>query len=131
MNKKRGFSLIEILVVIGLIVALMAALVPTIINVRRRAATSTTKSTLREVETSIEAFYNDTGAYPQSLDDLLKRPSEERAKNWSGPYLGTKTYPVDGWKRKIEYKFLGDSNPDGQQFEVYSRGEDGKGHITA
>lgn len=64
MQKKSGFSLIELLVVISIIAVLVAVLLPNMIGARERAADAKLKSKLRQFGTAMRLYYNDHGSYP-------------------------------------------------------------------
>lgn len=65
----RAFSLVELLVVIGLIAVLISVLVPTVSRVRRAAWTASTQALISKIQGAIERYYQDHGAYPGPLPD--------------------------------------------------------------
>jgi len=108
---KKGFSLLEIIVVMGLI-AVIAGIVYPILNQRRKeAAISQARQMLGILAQSIDRYHDDTGEYPATLDNLVRRPGTEPASSkWStGGYLPVKKgekeakVPFDPWKRKFVY----------------------------
>lgn len=66
MNRKKGFTLIELLVVISLIGVLTTLVVANLNSARERARDATRKSDLRNIQTALRLYYNDTGSYPTS-----------------------------------------------------------------
>lgn len=72
---RRGFTLIEILIVVVILSILAAIIVPQFAGASEEAAESSIKSTLKAVRTQIEVYrmYND-GEPPDSLDDLINNP---------------------------------------------------------
>ncbi len=99
MRRARGFTLIEMLAVLVILVTLAAIVVPRFINAGTRSREAALKQTLAEVRQAITIFRNDTGYYPNSLNDLVatRAPAHGRDKygqlrpidpsNWHGPYL--------------------------------------------
>jgi general secretion pathway protein G len=58
--------------------------------------------------------------YPKELDELLRKPSDD--KNWDGPYV-KKDLPTDPWDRPYVYKCPGD---EGRDYDIISYGADGQ-----
>jgi len=73
MNKKSGFTLIEILVVVAIIGLLTALLLVNLVGVRERGADTRKKSNLNQFRTALRLYYNDFQSYPQAdgNDNLL------------------------------------------------------------
>lgn len=74
---------------------------------------------------SIDMYKFQTGVYPLTLDDLLKKPQDEAvAANWKGPYLEDAGFMRDTWGNPYRYQRPGKHNQDG--FDLWSIGPDGK-----
>lgn len=71
----RGFTLIEMLAVLVIIVTLAAIVVPRFINAGTRSREAALRQTLAEVRNAITIFRNDTGYYPQALQDITRPPN--------------------------------------------------------
>ena len=122
MNSK-GFSLIELLVVLTIIALLGAVAGPQIIKHLGRAKTDTTRMQIRELEAALDLYYLDNGRYPasqQGLDALVKAPSD--ADGWQGPYLKKKKIPKDPWGNDYRYQSPGDNGA----YDLYSYGADNR-----
>jgi prepilin-type N-terminal cleavage/methylation domain-containing protein len=66
-NKKRGFTIVELLVVISIIIVLMSVLVPILSMVRRYAKVVTQKGQFHEISKGLELYHNDHAeTYPDS-----------------------------------------------------------------
>ncbi|MCL5433258.1 MAG: prepilin-type N-terminal cleavage/methylation domain-containing protein [Patescibacteria group bacterium] len=68
-NKAKGFTLIEVLIVVVIIGVLAALLMVNFIGVRQRARDAQRKSDLRQIQAALELYRADQGEYPQSLDE--------------------------------------------------------------
>ncbi len=71
--QKRGFTMIELLIVISIIAILAAAIIPNFIGFDTEARVSATKSNLDTLRTRVTLFRAKEGIYPNSLADLLNR----------------------------------------------------------
>lgn len=71
--RRRGFTMIELLIVISIIAILAAAIIPNFIGFDTEARVSATKSNLDTLRTRITLYRAKEGMYPSSLDDLLNR----------------------------------------------------------
>jgi len=126
LNNKRGFTLIEIMVVI-VILALLAALVgPKILGRTDDAKIQTTKTQIRSLESALKLYKLDNGVYPtteQGLNALVAKPSVGVIpKNYKeGGYLESKQVPKDGWGNDYIYVSPGEHG----DYDLSSYGADG------
>jgi general secretion pathway protein G len=124
---RRGFSLIELLVVIVIIATLASVVGPSIFGNVGEARISAAKSQLQIFGLALDSYRLDNDVYPstsQGLDALRSLPlSSESAKNWKGPYL-RQAVPADPWGRAYHYLSPGTANPDA--YDLYSLGRDGR-----
>jgi general secretion pathway protein G len=72
-GKKRGFTLVELLVVLAILALLLTLAVPRYFNGIERAKEATLRQDLNTLRESIDKFYADTGKYPNKLEDLVER----------------------------------------------------------
>jgi len=123
LNKRlyKGFSLIELLVVLVILGLLAAVVGPRVMNELGGAKADTTRLQIKELGAALDIFSLDVGRYPSSeegLESLIIEPGN--SKNWNGPYLKKKTIPVDGWGNDFSYKSPGDNG----DYDLYSLGKD-------
>ena len=118
----RGFTLIELSIVVAIIVTLSTITVPVFLSVLQDARVEGTTEDMRVVQTEIQMFINQKGELPDSLDDIglghLRDP-------WGRPYVYTR---IDGGKTSNvgelrKDRFLVPINSD---YDLYSMGPDGK-----
>ncbi len=98
-NCSRGFTLVEILVVVTIISLLASLISVNIIKHVKEGRRKTTLIQIRNLGVALDSYYFDIGYYPATsdgLDALIKPPAS--ARNWSGPYLKKgKKIPRDPW----------------------------------
>jgi general secretion pathway protein G len=126
-SRSRGFTLIELVVVI-IVLGLLAGLVaPQIFGRVSEAKGVAAKTQLELLGAALDGYRLDNGAYPtteQGLAALRERPVREPAPaNWRGPYL-RKEVPLDPWQRPWVYRSPGERNKSG--YDLMTFGRDGK-----
>ncbi len=120
---RAGFTLIEIMLAITIIGLLTTVFYKGFTGYIARTKVATTKQTLRTIQSNIDTYNLDMGHYPESLKELMVKPSGEGSSNWNGPYLPGKDLPKDAWGKTIMYSLT----PDGEhEYELYSYGAEGK-----
>lgn len=117
----EGFTLIEMLVVLGIMGMVMALVAPQVIQYLGRAKTDTARAEIHNFELALDLFRLDVGRYPTQQEGLaaLVQPVTG-APGWKGPYLKTRSLPDDPWGRPYVYR-----GPDTQgAYEIYTLGAD-------
>lgn len=119
----RGFTLLELLVVIVIIGLLAAYVGPKYFSQLGKSEVTVAKAQIEAFEKALDTYRLDVGRYPsteEGLGALLAAPATAGAK-WNGPYL-KKGVPQDPWGRAYQYKAPGAK----AEFEITSLGKDGQ-----
>jgi general secretion pathway protein G len=119
-NRKhsRGFTLIELIIVITLIAAVMAIVAGKVIQNKRQAEYKIARTQMTTLAASIDQYESDVGALPDSLQQLVTAGGE----GWLGPYAKAEELK-DPWHHPIEYRKPG---ADDRPYSLTSLGVDGK-----
>ena len=125
---KRGFTLIEIMLVVIIIGILVAMIVPNISGRSEQARKTAARTDIESnLSTALDLYRMDIGQYPtteQGLSALLAQPTVAPVPTqWNGPYLKKKKIPKDPWGRDYVYAFPGTHNP--ESYDLSSVGGDG------
>jgi len=117
----RGFTLLELLVVVAIIGLLAAYVGPRYFSQIGKSETVTAKAQIEAFSKALDTYRLDTGHYPSTdagLNGLLTKPANEA--KWNGPYM-SKAIPPDPWGKPYLYR----SPADDKEFEILSYGKDG------
>ena len=122
---QRGFTLIEIMVVVVILSVLGALVVPLIIDKVDVAKVKRAQSDIRAIQTALDLYRLDNFKYPtteQGLQALVKQPADPTITNYAASgYL--KSLPKDPWGNVYQYASPG---TDGRDFDIITYGRDGK-----
>ncbi len=131
--RRKGFTLLEVLLVVGILALLAAFVVPNLVrrgdeaydNIARMAVGRT-----GELSTQIKKYRLDVGRYPdtdEGLAALFERPNsiDDDDERWKGPYLDMDPEDLkDPWGQEYNYRCPGEFNED--SFDLWSNGKDEK-----
>ena len=121
----RGFTLIEVMVVV-IIIGTIAGLVGVrVFNSLSKAKVEAAKTQMSSFKSALDLFKLDNGFYPltqQGLESLVLPPTDGRVPGGfrDGGYLNADTVPLDPWGRPYGYVC------DGTMYQIWSTGEDGR-----
>ncbi|MBK9653959.1 MAG: type II secretion system protein GspG [Rhodanobacteraceae bacterium] len=115
---QRGFSLIEMLLVLGIIAFIATMLATNIFKGKGKADVKAAQAGVRKVATSVDQYYLDSVTIPTKIEDLITTPGN--ATNWGGPYL-KESQLKDPWGTNYVIKVPGEG---GQPYAVISLGSD-------
>lgn len=138
MGKRNGFTLMELMIVIAIIIILAGAIVARFGTGAEKAKIAKARAEVEEIASGIRAFRLDCGVWPPSdydwyaIGSLLNNPQGYNGYDdsgnrivisstvWKGPYLEAATYPCDPWGSQYVAIAYPANNP--TDYRVYSRG---------
>jgi len=113
---RAGFTLVEILLVVAILGILASVAVVNMHGHTLKANINACRTSIGAIQTAIDTYDVDNGAYPPSLQALITKGSEN---NWNGPYLRN-GLPKDQWGAEFQY------TPKDNGYEIRSAGPDGQ-----
>jgi general secretion pathway protein G len=116
-KNQKGFTLVEIMIVLAILGAIFALLSGRIVGARDKAKVKETQIQMGQISNALAMYYNDCGKYPASLDSLQKNSGD--CSNW-GPEAYYKKKLVDPWNNPFAYEL------NSSEYTLKSLGKDGK-----
>ena len=120
--RRRGFTLLEVLLVLAILVILTSTVGFFVIGAQRRANIRAATVQINLIEKLLQDYHIDVGSFPtteQGLGALTSAPAGASNK-WAGPYA-EKAIPPDPWGNQYQYECTGSEN-----FRIWSFGPDGQ-----
>jgi general secretion pathway protein G len=116
----RGFTLVELLVVIVILGLLVSLVGPRFFHKVGKGKQATAKAQIELLGQALDQYRLDTGMYPSTSQGLNALMTDQGIDGWDGPYL-KKAVPMDPWKRPYNYQAPGAKG----DYDLYSYGMDG------
>jgi general secretion pathway protein G len=123
-DRERGFTLLEILVVIAILGLLIGLVAPAVLRQLGNARVSVARQSIERLGGILDLYKLDVGSYPtteESLQALSTHPSG--VANWNGPYVKGDTALVDPWNHPFVYR--SPSERSGHDYDLCSAGPSG------
>jgi general secretion pathway protein G len=120
----RGFTLLELLVVIVILGLLIGLVAPAALRQLGSARASVARESIQRLDSVLDLYKLDVGVYPtteQGLQALVERPTD--IASWNGPYLKDPRSPLDPWNHPYEYR--NPSTRNGHDYDLCSAGPPG------
>ncbi len=119
----RGFTLMELLLVMIILTILAALVVPNFVGRSKKAQITAAKTDISNIGLALDLFEQECGRYPSSQEGLAALRTSPGDPKWAGPYLKTDV-PLDPWGHAYVYRSPGQQNKD--SYDLYSCGPSGQ-----
>ncbi len=122
-RKRQGFTLMEVLLVLVILVILGSMAGVFIRGARKKANADAARSQIGMLENAVKLYELNAQAYPNTTDGLavlITPPANATADTWAGPYLDKREVPLDPWRNPYQYELI-----DVDTFRIWSIGPDG------
>ncbi|WP_376692664.1 type II secretion system major pseudopilin GspG [Wenzhouxiangella sp. EGI_FJ10409] len=118
MGSSKGFSLIELLVVLMILGLIAGLVVPNVLQRGEDAKLKAADAEVQRLSMAVDEYYLDNGRPPEELRQLVSKPGN--ASNWNGPYVNESNL-TDPWDNEYQYRYPGQH----RSYDVWSHGADG------
>ncbi len=126
-STQKAFTLLEILLVVGLLALLASFAIPALVGQGEEARKKMAQAAIGPngpISQAIKLFKFNTGQYPEELKYLIEKPGDDEiAENWTGPYIENESGLQDAWRHDFQYNAEGSHNEG--KFDLWSMGPDG------
>ena len=118
MGSSKGFSLIELLVVLMILGLIAGLVVPNVLQRGEDAKLKAAAAEVQRISMAVDEYYLDNGRPPEELRQLVNKPGN--ASNWNGPYVNESNLN-DPWENAYQYRYPGQH----RSYDLWSHGADG------
>ena len=118
-SNRKAFTLVELLLVVVILGALAAMIVPRLVGRTEQAKVSIAKADITSnIPLALDLYELDNGRYPSAIQAIISNPGG--LQSWNGPY--SKNEPIDPWGNEYKYRY---PSSHGKDYDLYSLGPDG------
>jgi general secretion pathway protein G len=117
---ESGYTLLELLVVLGIIALLVGFVAPNVLSYLGRAKVNAANVQMKNVAAALDLYRLDVGAYPSEAEGLDALIAGNSIPGWRGPYLPRLEGLLDPWGEKFIYRTPGTD----RDFDLMSLGAD-------
>src|SRR5262245_47211995 len=104
-RRRRGFTLMEILLVLAILVVLGSMVGVGYVKIQQNAMKNSARAQITLLEDAVKTYMIDVGSPPAALDYLITSPPDlANPLKWQGPYLDKNQLPVDPWNQAYQYE---------------------------
>ena len=123
-RERRGFTLMEVLLVLAILVVLGSIAVGLFSSVQSSSNIKAAQVQVHAIDQASDRYRAMVNQYPTVLEDLQVMPSGLTQTQWSGPHI--QEIPLDPWGNPYEYVYPGQNNAQYDKPDVWSYGPDGQ-----
>ncbi len=121
--RRRGFTLVELLVVLAILGLLVGLVGPQVMKALGGSKTKTARIQIEDLSATLDIYRLELGRYPTTNDGLQALVENTAgASNWNGPYLKKNKVPQDPWGNDYQYRSPGEHG----SFDLWSLGSDNR-----
>jgi general secretion pathway protein G len=128
-SRRSGFTLLEVMLVVGLLALLAAFVVPNLFQSAENAKIDLASAAVGRsgpIASQVDQFYFHTNHWPETLQDLVERPSDsDIAEKWRGPYIPDADSLSDPWGNPYGYAGGDEAEHNTGKYDLWSNGPDG------
>lgn len=121
LKDKRGFTLVELLIVVTIIILLAGLVGQNLFKRLGKGKQATAKAQIEMLGQALDQYKLDIGRYPSTQEGLEALITNPGVEGWEGPYLKKNVIPKDPWGRPYKYESPGSHG----EYDLYSYGKDG------
>lgn len=135
-RRKPGFTLVELMVVLAILVLLVAMVGPRLLGTQKKADVKATIQQIANLEACLNHYAIELRTFPSTekgLKSLMEKPSESSEMGtggggsaWAGPYIDADALPLDPWGNPYQYEFPPTKGKRTDFPNIWSTGPDGE-----
>jgi general secretion pathway protein G len=121
-RERRGFTLMEVLLVLAILVILFSTAVGIYTGVQASSEINAAKVQIGAIESAVDRYRASAREYPTAIEDLNQQPAHLSPNRWAGPHI--EEIPNDPWGNPYQYAYPGTQNAQFDKPDIWSWGPD-------